>query len=871
MVGLVVVSHSRALARAAVALAEEMVRGQDVPIAIAAGLDETTLGTDAVQIVEALHAVDRGDGVVVLMDLGSAVLAAELALDLLEDDEARQRVLLCPAPLVEGLVVATVAAAAGSSAQEVAAEARRALAGKESQLGPPAEPPAAAPPELASEANGRFTVRNPHGLHARPAALLVQRLRDLDGRVQLRNATTGSDWVSATSLSRVATLGAVLGHEVEVRADGPRADEAVQTVLALAADSFGESAASGKLGTPPVPIARIPASEPTGVAPGIGIGPALRVTSDVVDVPAERTEDPARDWRRLVDAIARSRADIVRARDRVAIEVGDEEAAILDAHVLLLDDAELLNDVETRVRSGQAAASAWSGAIIDVADRLAALPDPYLQARAADVRFVGGHVLRQLLGGRPRTASRAGVIVADDLSPVRGSPAGSNRRGGGGARLRQPDVAQRHSGSQSRHSHDCQGGRGDPRDSGRHAARRRRQLGRGGRRADTGCAEGISGPGDRRRGTGPASARLGRGAGRDPGWRLRAHRRQCRLGRRGQGRRGQRRGSGRTGAHGIPVPRAQSTPVGRRAGGLYRDLAQAMGGRRIVVRTLDVGGDKSLRYLPQPIEANPFLGVRGIRFALRYPQLLADQLLAIVRVAHDFPVSVLFPMVSALDELTAARRLLDEAVTAASRGTPAGFEIGIMVEVPAAALNASVFVPHVDFFSIGTNDLTQYAMASERGNSALAALADPLDPAVLRLIDLVGRAAGDRLPIAVCGELAADERATGLLVGLGVRELSVVPTAVPAIKQAVRDLTSAEAGALAAAALTKGSAADVRALLRAGQLGRVSERTGPNQDRALAFACWNSASVMTPRSRRSASRASSSAAPPLLEPATLWM
>jgi phosphoenolpyruvate-protein kinase (PTS system EI component) len=249
---------------------------------------------------------------------------------------------------------------------------------------------------------------------------------------------------------------------------------------------------------------------------------------------------------------------------------------------------------------------------------------------------------------------------------------------------------------------------------------------------------------------------------------------------------------------------------------VYRDLAQAMGGRRIVVRTLDVGGDKPLRYLPQPIEANPFLGVRGIRFTLRYPQLLADQLLAIVRVAHDFPVSVLFPMVSALDELTSARRLLDAAVTAASRGIPAGLEIGIMVEVPAAALNASVFVPHVDFFSIGTNDLTQYAMASERGSSALAALADPLDPAVLRLIDLVGRAAGDRLPVALCGELAADERATGLLVGLGVRELSVVPTAVPAIKQAVRYLTSAEAGTLAATALTKGSAAEVRALLGAG-------------------------------------------------------
>ena len=669
---------------------------------------------------------------------------------------------------------------------------------------------------MASEANGRFTVRNPHGLHARPAALLVQRLRALDGRVQLRNATTASDWVSATSLSRVATLGAMLGHEVEVRADGPRADEAVQTVLALAADSFGEAAPSGKLGTPPVPIARIPASEPTGVAPGVGIGPAVHVTSDVVDVPAEGTEDPARDWLRLVDAIARSRAEIVRARDRVAIEAGDEEAAILDAHVLLLDDAELLNDVETRVQSGQAAASAWSAAIIDVADRLAALPDPYLRARAADVRAVGGHVLRQLLGGRPRNASRAGVIVADDLSPV--------------------EVAQLDRtvvvavvlayGSATSHSAILARSRGIPTIV--RAGDAVLEIPEGTQLAvDGSLGEVVVAP------TPDVvkefQARATAAAARDRralAWAAAPATTQdgvsvligANVGSIDEAKAAAANGADRAGlvrTEFLFLERSQPPSVDEQEA-VYRDLAQAMGGRRIVVRTLDVGGDKPLRYLPQPIEANPFLGVRGIRFTLRYPQLLADQLLAIVRVAHDFPVSVLFPMVSALDELTSARRLLDAAVTATGRGTPPGLEIGIMVEVPAAALNASVFAPHVDVFSIGTNDLTQYAMASERGSSALAALADPLDPAVLRLIDLVSRAAGDRLPVALCGELAADERATGLLVGLGVRELSVVPTAVPAIKRAVRDLTSAEAATLAATALTKGSAADVRALLGAG-------------------------------------------------------
>ena len=203
-----VVSHSRALARAAAALAAEMVPGLPVPIEIAAGLDETTTGTDAVAIMTAVTAADQGDGVVVLMDLGSAVLSAELALDLL-DDGARERVLLCPAPLVEGLVAAVVTAAGGAARKEVAAEALAALAGKRAHLGGPEEKP--------SEGTGTgphadVVVRNPHGLHARPAARLVTEVRRFDATVEIRNATTDSPWVPASSLSRVATLGVLCGH-----------------------------------------------------------------------------------------------------------------------------------------------------------------------------------------------------------------------------------------------------------------------------------------------------------------------------------------------------------------------------------------------------------------------------------------------------------------------------------------------------------------------------------------------------------------------------------------------------------------------------------------------------------------------------------
>ena len=259
------------------------------------------------------------------------------------------------------------------------------------------------------------------------------------------------------------------------------------------------------------------------------------------------------------------------------------------------------------------------------------------------------------------------------------------------------------------------------------------------------------------------------------------------------------------------LDRAQPPDVDEQAA-TYRAVAAALGGRRITLRTLDVGGDKPLPYLPLPAEANPFLGLRGIRLAELHAGLLRDQLRAAVRVAHESPVSLMFPMVSTLDELLSARRELDSVIESEGRGTPAGLRVGIMVEVPAAALKAAAFVAQVDFLSIGTNDLTQYTLAAERGNAAVAHLADPLDPAVLRLVDVVCRAAAGRALVAVCGEAAADPIAAGLLVGLGVRELSVVPPALPDTKQAVRDLDAGGAAARAAAALAAPDAAAVRGL-----------------------------------------------------------
>jgi multiphosphoryl transfer protein len=218
------------------------------------------------------------------------------------------------------------------------------------------------------------------------------------------------------------------------------------------------------------------------------------------------------------------------------------------------------------------------------------------------------------------------------------------------------------------------------------------------------------------------------------------------------------------------------------------------------VRTLDVGADKPLPFLRQAPEANPFLGRRGIRLSLANPDLLRTQLRAILRVAAEHPLKVMFPMVSTLEELRAARDLL--ASTRAELESSADIEVGVMVEVPALGLQAAQFAQEVDFFSIGTNDLAQYVMAADRGNEALADLLSASLAPVLGIVSSVttAAAAGGRW-VGVCGELAGDPEAAVLLAGLGVRELSMAGSRIPAVKAALRETDSAEAQAAARAAL----------------------------------------------------------------------
>jgi phosphoenolpyruvate-protein phosphotransferase/dihydroxyacetone kinase phosphotransfer subunit len=809
-VGIVVVSHSRALAQAAVNLAAEMLHGQQVRIAIAAGLDETTFGTDAVQIKAAIEQVDSPAGVVVLMDLGSAVLSAELALDLLTNG-MRDRVVLCPAPLVEGLVVATVAASGGAGRDEVAAEATAALLGKTAHLAPVA-PDVPSSGNEAPGASATFTVTNAHGLHARPSARLVAEVRRLDATVTIRNVTTGSPAVPASSLSRVATLGALQGHQVEVTASGRQAVSAVDHLRSLAERNFDEpielpsapttapvEGAAGELG-------------PVGASAGIGIGPVHQlayVTPKVDETPAGA---PTAEWRVLIEAVAEARRGIERTRAAAARDLGDSDAEIFDAHLLLLADPELLTAAKDRVAAGASAGGAWTASVREVEAQWAALPDPYLRGRAADLRAVTDLVLHALGGGEDAVTAVDGVLVASDLSPAQAAALDPARVRGvvlaGGSPTSHASILIRSHGIPAVVSAgtdvlqlpdgaivvvDGSAGRVVAESSREqladyehqaHALAEKRALDL---RDATQPAVSLDGV------TVTVAANLGSVADAIPAARVGAD------------------SAGLIRTEFMFLGRTQPPSVDEQEHD-YRTMAEAFAGRAITLRTLDVGGDKSLSYVQQPTEANPYLGRRGIRLSLVHADLLREQLTAICRVARDTPLRVMFPMVSTVDELLRARAILLEA---AGGDVPALLRVGIMVEVPAAALKISSFLPHVDFVSIGTNDLTQYTLAAERGNPSVAGLADPLDPAVLRLVAEVGRAARGRVTVSVCGEAAADEAAIPLLLGLSVSELSVSAQAVPAVKATVRRLDIQACAALAERALHASSAAEVRSLVAA--------------------------------------------------------
>ncbi|MFW5940445.1 MAG: phosphoenolpyruvate--protein phosphotransferase [Chloroflexota bacterium] len=826
MVSIVIVSHSSGLAEGVRELASQMAHESDVRIAVAGGVDdpENPIGTDALKVHQAIEEVYSEDGVLILMDLGSALLSAETALEFLSEEQ-QANVKLCPAPLVEGAVAAVVQASVGATLDQVCAEAMGAMSAKQQQMPEPATETSEDDQTAAAESEARLTIRNRLGLHARPAARFVATANRFDATITVRK---GQRSANAKSINQIATLGARQGDEIIVSASGPDAADAVAQLEALVEDNFGEEEQELEARQPepqaePAAPVVAEAGVLTGIpaSPGIAIGPAVHYRQQLPEVHARQVDDASAEWEALLAAIEEAQSELQALQKRVT-ELGDRaEADIFSAHALILKDPALIDAVRERIfEEKMNAAAVWQQEIEAVATEYRAIEDDYMRARADDVLDAGRRVLRHLLDAGPSTLEldEPAIILAADLTPSDTAQFDPQLVKG---------ICTEHGGATS-HSAILARAYGIP-----------AVVGIG--QALQTVLEDQTLALDGQKGTvwvDPDAETLGDLQEKREEWEAREEEARAESQAPAVTRDGQRievaaNIGGRRdadvaleyGAEGVGLFRTEflfldreEAPSEEEQLEVYRSVAATMGQRPIIIRTLDVGGDKPLPYFPTGEEDNPFLGWRGIRFCLDRPDIFVPQLRAILRAGHGHNVKLMFPMVSTVQEVRAARSLLDDA-KAQLREEDLPFDaemaVGIMIEVPAAVAIGDQLAQEVDFFSIGTNDLTQYVMAADRGNAQVADLAHALHPAVLRMVQQTVQAAhGAGIWVGMCGELAGNALATPLLIGLGLDELSMNAPAIPAVKKVIRSLEREQAREIAAAALQKVSAADVETFLQ---------------------------------------------------------
>ena len=641
-----------------------------------------------------------------------------------------------------------------------------------------------------------------HGLHARPAARIAQLAASHAGTIEIV-APSGR---VASARSAVAMLALALPHGAAITVRGSDGD-GVAAVADLIASGMGEFKLVGGPAepVPSAPVAELPSVLKGVIAvPGTAIGPAFRPADPIADIPEKGSGAEA------------ERAALAGAKDRVRAELSSDaagegdRAGIAAAHLALLDDPELANAADAAIAAGKSAGFAWRQAIGFYVDQLRGAGDARFAERIDDFNDLGRRVVLAIHGAPDQAPPPPGaILIADELYPSQLMALGKAGLAG---------IATARGGTTS-HVAIIAAGMGLP---------MLVSLGDALARVAQGDELVIE---DGALRIAPDAAAVAEVRERIETRRVR---RQAALARADEpaittdgtrievlvnlGSAADARGAVAEGAEGCGLLRTEflfldraTPPDENEQLAAYQAIADALGPRPLIVRTLDIGADKPAPYLTIAAEENPALGLRGIRLQLARRDLLDSQLRALLRVRAQAPLRLMLPMVADRAELVAAREAL--ARHAADLGVAAP-ELGIMVETPAAALTAAALAVEADFFSIGSNDLSQYALARDRTNPAVAAGLDGLHPAVLRLIDetVRGGAAHGRWT-GVCGGLAADPQAVPLLIGMGVTELSVPGAAVAETKALVRTLDLSRCRAVAAQALTAPDAAAVRALV----------------------------------------------------------
>jgi phosphocarrier protein FPr len=662
----------------------------------------------------------------------------------------------------------------------------------------------------------------PNGLHARPAARWVDAARRTRAALRIRRGDEAADPRSLVSLLR---LGLREGDGVVVSAEGDGAAEALAALKAIivsltpqekadaakaAANAAANAAVPGWI--PPAPMPSIPG---ISASPGFAVGRIHVVRSAemiVADVPLPLAEG----GNRLDEAIVATKKQLAALAEDTAHRLGAAEAGIFTAQAEFLADADLVSLTCQLMVEGHGPAWAWREAVSRTADRLAAMSNPLLAARAADLRDVGNRVLARLAPELETAAASEMpegpvILVADDFTPsdtaaldITRIVALATARGGptshtailartlglpalvaaGDAVL---DVAEGATAIL-----DGVGGRLwlEPNATAIVSAHERikAEAARRALESEDRAAPAVTTDGQRieiaANVNTPDQATLALELGAESVGLMRTE---------------------------FLFLERSSAPNEDEQTEIYARMLDALGGRPLIVRALDIGGDKQVAYLNLPHEANPFLGLRGARLLLRRPDLMEPQLRALYRAAkRGGKLSIMFPMITSLQEIVVLRAACER--IRAELAAP-NVPLGVMVEVPSAAILADLLAPHVDFFSIGTNDLTQYTLAIDRQHPDLAVEADSLHPAVLRLVaaTVKGAAAHGRW-VGVCGGLAGDPFGACLLAGLGVNELSMAPRDVPTVKARLRSASFADLQRLAAEALACDTADRVRAL-----------------------------------------------------------
>ncbi|WP_312404650.1 phosphoenolpyruvate--protein phosphotransferase [Pseudomonas rhodesiae] len=659
-----------------------------------------------------------------------------------------------------------------------------------------------------------LTLPNANGLHARPAAVLAQAAKAFSASIYLHKQTQSAN---AKSLVAIMALQTVQGDSVQVSAAGEDAEAAIAALVALLTQGCGEAVTTPTAPEQPV----LPATLLRGVcaSPGAAFGQVFQVAEPVLNI-TEQGAGQAVEQAALARGLAAATQALQALQDDA---VGSAQAEIFRAHQELLEDPTLLEQAHGLLAEGKSAAFAWNRATAATVELFQGLGNALIAERAADLADVGQRVLKLILGIQDSAwdLPERAILIAEQLTPSQTASLDTRKvlgfvTVGGGATS--------------------------------HVAILARALGLP---AICGVSPEVLALANARyvlldadQGTlqlDPDLAQIEQLETARAQQLLRHQRDMAQAGVPAITRDGHHvevtanvaslpevEQSLGLGGEGVGLLRSEflyldrnRAPSPDEQAATYTAIARALGTERnLVVRTLDVGGDKPLAYVPMEAENNPFLGLRGIRLCLERPQLLREQFRAILASAGFARLHIMLPMVSLLSELHLARRILQEEASALGLATLP--KLGIMIEVPSAALMADVFAPHVDFFSIGTNDLTQYTLAMDRDHPRLASQADSFHPAVLRLIDTTVKAAHAHGKwVGVCGALASEALAVPVLIGLGVDELSVSVPLIPTIKATVRELDLADCQIIARQVLGLEEAAQVREALRMYQAATV--------------------------------------------------